>query len=74
MELKIWVHVLQRSFSPPKIVTYMYLNAEDCIVDLNYMLLKWAYHFYCSLLKVRIIFHFCARSKSNSGYMGTQKL
>ena len=52
----------------------MYLNAEDCIVDLNYMLLKWAYHFYCSLLKVRIIFHFCARSKSNSGYIGTQKL
>lgn len=30
---------------------YIYLNAKDCVVDLNYMLLKWAYHFYYSLLK-----------------------
>lgn len=53
---------------------YIYLNTEDCVVDLNYMLLKWAYHFYYSLLKVRIIFHFCATSKRDSGHIGTQNL
>lgn len=62
-------------FFPPKDChIYMYLNAKDCIMDLNYMLLKWAYHFYCSVLKVRIISHFCATGKSDSGCIGIQNL